>query len=53
MENDDFTFLMDKELYDQAKPVRLDFTYAGFGVQSNLQLGGGGCDSSCGSDSCG
>jgi hypothetical protein len=40
MENNGFTFLMDKELYGQAKPVRLDVTYAGFDVQSNLQLGG-------------
>jgi len=48
-----FTFIMDKELYGQAKPVKVDLSYMGFNVTSNLVLGGGGCGSSCSSGSCG
>lgn len=32
-----------------AAPVKVDLTYAGFTVQSSLQLGGGGCSGSCSS----
>ena len=46
-----FTFLINKELYDQAKPINVDFIDSGMGqgfsISSNLQLGGGGCGSSC------
>jgi hypothetical protein len=53
METDGFTFVMDKQLHEQAQPVTLDFTYAGFDLKSNLQLGGGGCGSTCGAGGCG
>ncbi len=49
MENNGYTFVMDKELYDKAQPVTIDMSYLGFQVNSNLELGGGGCASSCGS----
>jgi len=42
-------FVMEKELLESAKPVKVDITYTGFSVESNLQLGGGG---GCGSGSC-
>ena len=46
-----FTFLINKELYDQAKPINVDFIDSGMGqgfsISSKLQLGGGGCGSSC------
>jgi hypothetical protein len=47
-----FTFLMEKALYDQASPVSVDMTPMGFSVTSHLELGGGGCGSSCSSGSC-
>ena len=46
-----FTYLVDKDLYDKAKPICVDFIDSGFGggfsISSNLSLGGGGCGSSC------
>lgn len=49
-----FNFVVDKELFEQAKPLTVDMTYMGFQVHSNLQLGGGGCSSgSCGTGSSG
>jgi hypothetical protein len=48
---------MDKDLYESAKPVKIDVSYMGFSVTSNLNLGDGGCSGgSCstgGSCSCG
>jgi Fe-S cluster assembly iron-binding protein IscA len=54
MEAEGFSFMMDKELYDQAKPLTLDFNQMGFDVKSRLELpdASGGC-SSCGSSCCG
>jgi len=47
-------FVMEKDLLEAAKPVKVDITYTGFSVDSNLQLGGGSCGSSCGTGgSCG
>lgn len=46
----DIKFVMEKELLEAAKPVKVDITYTGFSVDSNLQLGGGGCGSSCSTD---
>lgn len=47
-----FKLVMDKELYEKAQPVKVDVSYMGFTVTSNLELGGGGgCSSgSCGTD---
>ena len=47
-----YTFLVEKDLMAKAQPITVDLTYMGFQVQSNLELGGGGCGSSCSSGSC-
>ena len=45
------TFLINKELFDQAKPINVDFVESamgsGFSISSSLSSGGG-----CGSCSC-
>ncbi|MBF0482884.1 MAG: hypothetical protein HQK81_15330 [Desulfovibrionaceae bacterium] len=49
-----YTFVIDKELMAQAKSIKVDMTYMGFQVESDMQLGGGGsCGSSCSSSFCG
>lgn len=48
----DLSFCMNKELYEAAKNVTIEFSDMGFNVASDLQLGGGGCSPSCCS-SCG
>ncbi|QJT08166.1 IscA/HesB family protein [Oceanidesulfovibrio marinus] len=53
VEHDGFTFVVEKELYEQAKPISIDISYMGFTVDSALPLGGGSCGSSCGSGGCG
>ena len=51
LENNGVTFLMEKELFEKAKPVNVDFVESamgsGFSISSNLQLGGGNCGGSC------
>ena len=49
---DGYTFLVEKDLMVKAQPITVDLTYMGFQVNSNLDLGGGGCGSSCSSGSC-
>jgi len=45
-----FTFVIEKELYEKASPLKVDMTYMGFAVSSSMELGGGGgCGSSCSS----
>jgi Fe-S cluster assembly iron-binding protein IscA len=48
--NDGMTYLVNKELLDQVKPINLDFIESamgsGFSLSSNLQAGGA-CGSSC------
>ena len=45
-----FTYIINKELFDQAKPFTVDFIDSGMGqgfsISSKLQMGGG-CSSSC------
>ncbi len=41
-------FVVDKEFMGQAENIKIDFTGMGFALDSNLDLGGGGCGS-CGS----
>lgn len=52
-----YSFCMNSELYSAAKTITIDFAEMGFMVQSELQLGGGGCSpsccSGCSSGSCG
>jgi iron-sulfur cluster assembly protein len=51
VKNNGFTFLINKELYDQVKPINVDFIDSGWGqgfsISSNLQKAGGGCGTSC------
>ena len=50
-EIDDFTFVIDKALMEEAKPIRIDFMGMGFKVESSLKLeeSSGGCAGcSCG-----
>jgi iron-sulfur cluster assembly protein len=47
------TFTIEKDLFEQAKPIRVDFVESargsGFQLASSLVAGGGGgCGSSCG-----
>jgi len=44
-----YTILMDKDLYAKASPLTVDMGPMGFAVESSLELGGGGCGSSCSS----
>jgi len=52
-EMDGLMFVMEAKLLEQAAPVKIDVSYMGFSVESNLQLGGGGCGGSCSTGSCG
>lgn len=47
-------FVVDKEFMEKAETIKVDFTGMGFHLDSNIDLGGGGC-AGCGSDggSCG
>jgi iron-sulfur cluster assembly protein len=44
-------FLIDKDVFDQAKPINVDFVDtpqgSGFKLTSSLSAAGGGCGSSC------
>lgn len=46
-----FQFIIDKDFYEKAKPVTVDFMGYGFRINSNINLspGGacGGCQGSC------
>ena len=47
-----FQFVVEKEFYEKAKPVTVDFMGYGFRISSSIQLGGGaggcgGCHGSC------
>lgn len=47
-----FKFIVDKDFFEKAKPVKVDFMGYGFRISSNLQLGAGGCGSGCSGGSC-
>jgi hypothetical protein len=49
-----YTFVVEKELLEKAAPMKVDMTYMGFAVTSNLELGGAGgsCGGSCSGGSC-
>ena len=49
-EIDGFTYVVEKTLIEEAKPIKIDFTGMGFKITSSLRLGGEGC-SGCGSGS--
>lgn len=50
LKDNGFTYLINKELFEQAKPFTVDFVDSGWGqgfsISSNLQQGGA-CGSSC------
>ena len=47
--HDGVDYIMETELFKQARPVTVDFTDMGFRISSSLELGGGGCGS-CGTE---
>jgi iron-sulfur cluster assembly protein len=47
-----FKFIVDKDFYEKAKPVKVDFMGYGFRISSNLQLGASGCGGGCSGGSC-
>ena len=49
-----FQFIINKEFFEKAKPVKVDFLGYGFSISSNIEFGPSAC-SSCGtaSNSCG
>jgi len=48
-----YTFVIEKDLYEKASPLKVDMTYMGFAITSEMELGGGGsCGSSCSGGSC-
>jgi hypothetical protein len=47
-----YTFVIEKDLYAKAQPLKVNMGYMGFEVSSGLELGGGGCGSSCSGGSC-
>jgi len=53
IEIDGYTYLVDKELMEAAKPIKIDYSPMGFELSSNLVFepgaGCGGCGGSCGS----
>jgi Fe-S cluster assembly iron-binding protein IscA len=52
-DNEGYKFIVDKELMIKAQSITVDLSYMGFQISSNLELGGGGCGSSCSTGSCG
>ncbi|WP_461211473.1 IscA/HesB family protein [Desulfocurvus sp. DL9XJH121] len=50
---DGITLIMNQDLLEEAKPVKVDIGYAGFTVESSMEFapseGQGGCGSCCGS----
>lgn len=49
VQNDGITYMINKDLYDQVKPISVDFVESaygsGFSIRSNLKKEGGGCGS--------
>lgn len=46
-DQDGYSFCANTGLFEAAKSFTVDFTPMGFSVQSELELGGGGCSPSC------
>jgi iron-sulfur cluster assembly protein len=51
IEDNGVTFLVEKSLFEQAKPINVDFVESamgsGFSITSNMQMGNSACGSSC------
>lgn len=56
VENEGITYMINKDLYNQVKPISVDFTESaygsGFSIRSSLKQAGGCGSSSGGSCSC-
>jgi iron-sulfur cluster assembly protein len=50
---DGFDYIIDKELLERAKPVKVDFQGMGFKLDCGIDFGAGGSCSGCGSASTG
>ena len=48
-----FTYLIDKEFMEKAKPIKVDFIEVGFKLTSAIDFGAGGCGGCGTSGSCG
>ncbi len=50
-EDSGLTYIIEKGLFERAKPIKVDYIVSPFGsgfqIQSSLQLGGASCGSSC------
>ena len=51
-EVDGFTYLIDKEFMDKAKPIKVDFMEVGFKLTSAIEFGPGGCGGCSTSGAC-
>ena len=45
---DGFKYIVDQDFYDKIQPVKVDFTYFGFRVSSEMDFGAGAACTSCG-----
>lgn len=50
---EEFTFVMEKDLHEEAQPVSIDMSHMGFVIESSLQLGGSCGSGGCSSGGCG
>ena len=44
---DEFTYIVDKELFEKAKPIKVDFAITGFKIDSAMDFGPASACSSC------
>jgi len=49
---DGFTYIVDKELFEKAKPIKVDFAITGFKIDCAMDFGPASACGSCSSDSC-
>lgn len=49
---DGFTYVVDKDLLERAKPIKIDFAMSGFKLDSAIDFGPSSGCSSCSSGSC-
>jgi iron-sulfur cluster assembly protein len=50
-----YEYIVDKEFFEKAKPIKIDFQGEGFKLESSIKIEGGckGCESDSKSNSCG
>lgn len=49
---DGFKYIVNQDLLERAKPIKVDFMGMGFKIDCGIDFGAGGCGTSC-SGSCG